>query len=126
MKTAWYVDDDKNRLQAMHLMLKLLEHEMRPFSNAHNAAQALLAGEQPDIVILDVAMPEVSGIGLLEFIRQRETWNQLPVIVLATKQEEDKIQQAIGMGADGYVLKPILLDELENTMQTTIEKRKQP
>jgi len=84
------------------------------------------AGEQPDIVILDVAMPEVSGIGLLEFIRQRETWNQLPVIILATKQEEDKIQQAIGMGADGYVLKPIMLDELENTMQTTIEKRKQP
>ena len=125
MKTAWYVDDDKNRLQAMHLMLKLLEHEMRPFANAHNAAQALLAGEQPDIVILDVAMPEVSGIGLLEFIRQRETWNQLPVIVLASKQEEDKIQQAIGMGADGYVLKPIMLDELENTMQTTIEKRKQ-
>jgi DNA-binding response OmpR family regulator len=126
LKTVWYVDDDKNRLQAMHLMLKLLEHEMRPFSSTHNAAQALLAGEQPDIVILDVAMPEVSGIGLLEFIRQKGTWNQLPIIVLASKQDEDLVQKAISMGADGYVIKPIMLDELENTMQTTIEKRKQP
>ncbi|MBE9525010.1 MAG: response regulator [Chloroflexi bacterium] len=123
MLNAWYVDDDKNILQHIHFMLKLLEHEMQPYSNAHDAVQALLAGEQPDIVLLDVNMPEVSGVDLLEFIRGRQTWDQLPVILLASENDDDQIQQAMNIGADGYVLKPIMLDELENTIQAAIEKR---
>ena len=104
-------------------MLKLVEYEMRSFSNAHDTAQALLAGERPDIIILDINMPEISGVDLLEFIRRREPWNQLPVIMLSSEKDEEQIQQAINMGADGSVLKPIMLDELENTIQTAIEKR---
>lgn len=123
MKTAWYVDDDKDILQAIHLMLKLLKYEMRPFLNARDAAQALLAGEQPDIVILDVNMPEVSGIDLLEFIRRRKAWKNLPVIMLSSENAEEQIQQAIDMGADGYVLKPVMLDELESKIQAAIKKR---
>ena len=123
MTNVWYVDDDKNIIQAIQFMLKLLEHEMRPFGSAHDAAQALLAGEKPGIVILDANMPEASGVDLLEFIRGRPAWDQLPVILLGSENNEDQIQQAFDIGADGYVLKPILLDELEFTIQSAIEKR---
>jgi len=123
LKTAWYIDNDKNILQFMRLMLKLVEYEMRSFSNAHDTAQALLAGERPDVIILDINTPEISGVDLLEFIRRRKTWNQLPVIMLSSEKSDEQVQQAINMGADGFVLKPIMLDELENTIQTAIEKR---
>ncbi|MBG7609545.1 MAG: response regulator [Anaerolineae bacterium] len=123
MATTWYINEDKNILQVNHFMLKQLKHEMRSYSNAHDAAQALLAGEKPDIIILEVNMPEVSGVDLLEFIRGRQIWDQLPVILLASEHDEDKIQQVIDKGADGYVQKPIMLDELENTIQLAIKER---
>jgi len=123
LKTAWYVDDDKNTLQITRLMLKLVECEMRPFSSVRDAAQALLAGERPDIIILDVNIPDVSGIDLLEFIRRRQTWKQLPVIMLSSENDTEQVRQAISVGADGWVLKPILLDELEITIQAAIKKR---
>jgi DNA-binding response OmpR family regulator len=123
LKTAWYVDDDKNTLQVTRLMLKLVEYEMRPFSNVRDAAQALLAGERPDIIILDVNIPDVSGIDLLEFIRRRQAWKQLPVIMLSSENDTEQVRQAISVGADGCVLKPIMLDELEITIQAAIKKR---
>jgi len=123
LKTAWYVDNDKNILQIMRLMLKLVEYEMRSFSSAHDTAQALLAGERPDVIVLDLNIPGISGVDLLEFIRKRQTWNQLPVIMLSSENDGEEVQQAINVGADGYVLKPIMLDELENTLQAAIEKR---
>ncbi len=91
MATTWYINEDKNILQVNHFMLKQLKHEMRSYSNAHDAAQALLAGEKPDIIILEVNMPEVSGVDLLEFIRGRQIWDQLPVILLASEHDQDKI-----------------------------------
>ncbi|MEN8171967.1 MAG: response regulator [Chloroflexota bacterium] len=123
MKTAWYIDKDKNIIQITRLMLKLVEYEMRSFSNAHDTAQALLAGERPDIIILDINAQEELGIDLLEFVRKRKNLNPIPVIMLASENGDDQFQQAISAGADGFVLKPIMLDDLENTIQNAIEKR---
>ena len=123
MKTIWLVDDDEEMLRAMDLMLKMLKFETRFFLRARLAAEALLAGEKPDALLLDINMPEVSGLDMLEFIRRRDEWKNLPVVMLSTEAADVTVDKAMALGADGYVTKPVLIDELEAEIKQAMEKR---
>jgi two-component system chemotaxis response regulator CheY len=116
MKQVWIVDDDEEMGQAISLMLKLLDCESTHFHNPRPAAQALLAGGQPDLMILDINMPEVSGLDMLEFVRRRKEWKHLPVIMLSSEAADVMVDKAMQIGADGYVMKPVTLEELEKVM----------
>ncbi len=123
MKTIWLVDDDEEMLRAVDLMLKMLGHETRFFLRAREAAEMLLAGEKPDLLLLDINMPEVSGLDILEFIRRREEWNDLPIVMLSTEAADVTVDKAMELGADGYVTKPVMIDELESEIQSASIKR---
>jgi len=116
MKKIWIVDDDEEMGRAVSLMLQLLDCETKHFLNARIAAQALLAGGRPDMMILDINMPEVSGLDMLEFLRRRKEWKNLPVIMLSSEAADVTVDQAMHLGADGYVMKPVTIDELEKVM----------
>jgi two-component system, chemotaxis family, chemotaxis protein CheY len=116
MKQVWIVDDDEEMGRAISLMLKLLDCETRYFLNPRPAAQALLAGGRPDMMVLDINMPEVSGLDMLEFLRRRKEWKNLPIIMLSSEAADVMVDRALQMGADGYVMKPVTIDELEKVM----------
>jgi two-component system chemotaxis response regulator CheY len=116
MKQVWIVDDDEEMGRAISLMLKLLDCETRYFFNPRPAAQALLAGGRPDMMVLDINMPEVSGLDMLEFLRRRKEWKNLPIIMLSSEAADIMVDRALQMGADGYVMKPVTIDELEKVM----------
>ncbi len=122
MKQIWIVDDDEEMGRAISLMLKLLDCQTRHFLNARIAAQTLLAGGRPDMVILDINMPEVSGLDMLEFLRRRKEWKNLPVIMLSSEAADVTVDQAMHLGADGYVMKPVTIDELEKVMSRAFYK----
>ena len=124
MKQAWIVDDDQEMSKAMSMMLKLLEFDTTSFLNARNVVQVLLSGDRPDMLVLDINMPEVSGMDLLEFLRRREEWNDLPVIMLSTEAADVTVDKAMSLGADGYVMKPVTIDELESTINAVLHKYK--
>lgn len=121
MKTAWYVDDDNEMIQAVTLMMQLLDFKVRPFNAARDAAQAL-EETCPDLLILDINMPEVNGIDLLEFIRLRECFNHLPVVMLSSEHTDVKVDEALNKGADAYMMKPVTIDELEDAINMAFEK----
>ena len=123
MKKIWIVDDDDEMARAVALMLKLLKCEARHFYTARLAAKAILDGERPDLMILDVNMPEVNGIMMLEFIRQRAEVKNLPVIMLSSEATDVQVDEAMNKGADAYITKPISLDELEEAMKAAWKKR---
>ena len=116
MKTVWIVDDDEEMGSAVALMLKLLDCTSKHYMNARLGAQALMAGPLPDMMILDINMPEVTGLDLLEFIRRRREWKDLPVIMLSSEAADVTVDRAMQIGADGYVMKPVTLEELEKAM----------
>ncbi len=118
MKTVWVVDDDEEMVMAVQLMLKLLDCETRSFFSPKPAARALLEGEAIDLLVLDINMGEVSGIDFLEFLRRRPEWKDLPVVMLSTEASDIMIDQALALGADAYVTKPVAIDELEKAMNT--------
>jgi CheY-like chemotaxis protein len=126
MKTLWYVDDDSEMIQAVKLMLQLLGYETVPFLDARKAARKLLAGERPDVLLLDINMPGVSGLDFLEFVRRRSEWNDLPVIMLSSEAADIQVDTAMELGADAYVFKPVTIDELEKALETAQTKRQSP
>ena len=123
MKTAWFTDDDQDMIKALSLMLRLLDYETRSFPDARKAARALLAGQRPDLLILDINMPEVSGLDLLEFIRSRPQWDDLPVIMFSSEAADVQVDHALDLGADAYIFKPVTLEELEAAIAQAIRKR---
>ena len=113
MKTIWIVDDDEDMIHAVQLMLKLLNYNTRLFYSARLAAQTLLNSERPDLFVLDINMPEVSGIDFLEFLRRRSALVDIPVVMLSTEAADVLVDKAMDLGADAYVTKPVAIEELE-------------
>ena len=123
MKVAWYVDDDEEMINAISLMMELLDYDVNAYLNAPDAVRDLLEGAQPDLILLDINMPEVSGIDMLEFIRQKPRFNGLPIIILSSEAADVQIDEAFARGADAYVCKPVTLDELEAAIRDAYQAR---
>ncbi len=122
MKKVWIVDDDEEMTRAISLMLKLMDCEVASFFNARAAAQILLTGKRPDLLVLGISMPEVTGLDLLEFIRRRAEWKNLPIIMLSSEAADATVDKALEIGADGYLTKPIVIEELERMMADVFKK----
>ncbi len=122
MKKVWIVDDDEEMTRAVQLMLQLIDCEATGYLNARAATRALLAGKRPDLMILDINMPEVSGLDLLEFLRRRAEWKNLPVIMLSTEAADVTVDKAMKLGANGYVMKPVTIEELERAVNNALQK----
>lgn len=116
MRHAWIVDDDQEMSLAIGLMLNLLDCDTTSFSNVRSAVQTLLTGKRPDLIILDINLPEVSGLDMLEFLRRRPEWKDLPIVMLSSEASDVIIDQALKLGADSYVMKPVTIEELEKAM----------
>lgn len=124
MKNVWLVDDNAQVREALEAMFRLMGYPCRTFNAAPPAVEALVAGEIPDLLFLDINMPGVSGIELLGFIRGRDTWKNLPVLMLTGETAENMVELAIRLGADGYVFKPVTYEQLEMAIPTAIERRR--
>ena len=122
MKQVWVVDDDEEMNQAIGLILKVLDCEVTSFHNARSAAQTLLTGKTPDLLILDINMPEVSGLDLLEFLRRRHEWKELPIVMLSSEAADSTVDRALQLGADAYIMKPATIEELQKAMEISIQK----
>lgn len=120
---AWYVDDDQEMIQAITMMARLLDIEIRPFQSAQSIAKSLTADPLPNLLFLDINMPQVTGIDLLEFIRRDSSYDRLPIVMLSSEDTDIQVQEALDKGADAYAMKPVTIDELETAINAAIAKR---
>ena len=123
MKTAWLVDDDQEMSTAVGLMLKMLGFQTRAFLSAPAAGKALLEGPQPDLILLDINMPKVSGKDFLEFLRLRDEYKHLPVVMLSSEFTDVQISEVLDLGANAYVSKPVSTEELEAAIAQAFASR---
>jgi len=105
------VDDNPDSLTIMRTIL-----ETRGFTVvvASNGAQALerLQEEPPDVVLLDVMMPEISGIQVLQQIKEDTRTGRVPVILVTAKTHDDDVLSGYQFGADYYITKPFTAKQL--------------
>jgi DNA-binding response OmpR family regulator len=118
MRHVWIIDDDEEMSRAVGLMLNLLNCDTTSFFTVRSAVQRLLTGKMPDLIILDINLPDVSGLDMLEFLRRRPEWKNLPIVMLSSEAADTIVDKALEMGADSYVMKPVTIEELEKAMST--------
>jgi two-component system KDP operon response regulator KdpE len=102
------VDDDETLRRTLAIGLRAADHEVLIAADARSALQALRE-DKPDIVVLDLGLPDLSGV---EVLRQLRVWSTVPVVVLSARAESGEKVQALDLGADDYVTKPFGMDEL--------------
>ena len=113
------IDDDPSLLRALRVGLQAGGHTV---STAANGEQGIsqTALVSPDIVILDLGLPDLDGLAVAQRIRQ---WTEVPIIVLSASGTEDRKVAALDGGADDYVTKPFGMAELEARLRTALRHR---
>jgi two-component system KDP operon response regulator KdpE len=102
------VDDDATLRQTLAIGLRAEGHDVLLAADGRSALQAVTE-DQPDLVVLDLGLPDLSGV---EVLRQLRTWSRLPVVVLSARDGSSDKVEALDLGADDYVTKPFGTDEL--------------
>jgi two-component system KDP operon response regulator KdpE len=101
-------DDDAQLVRALSVTLHARGYDLVTARDGRAALDAVIT-ERPDLVLLDLGMPRLDGIGVLEAIRG---WSQVPVLVLSGRTDSSDKVEALDAGADDYVTKPFQMDEL--------------
>jgi DNA-binding response OmpR family regulator len=81
------------------------------------------ASEPPDLLVLDVMMPDLDGISVLERIRDHDALADVPVVMLTSRNREEDIVQALEAGADDFVAKPFSEAELVGRIEVVLDAR---
>jgi len=111
MQTILCVDDDKKNLELLEALLSPLGYTLK-FSGSGDDALRQIQAETPDLILLDVMMPILSGFAVLERLRSDERTRLIPVVLLtALNAEEDRIS-GIEAGCDDFISKPFNKNEL--------------
>lgn len=106
LKSILHVDDDCDILDIAKMSLELVGGYEVHQSNSAKDAHEKLAGFTPDLLLLDVMMPETDGPTLLEQLRAIERFRELPVVFMTAKSETDLNERLSGKRVLGVVIKP--------------------
>ena len=102
------IDDEPQILRALHTILTAKQFRVTTASRG-NEGLALAAAQPPDVIILDLSLPDISGFEVTERLRE---WTQVPIIVLSVRDSENDKVNALEKGADDYLTKPFGIEEL--------------
>lgn len=119
-QTIVLVDDDRNILTSVQMTLEAEGFEVRTYPDGEEALRGLTQ-KPADLAILDIKMPRLSGMELLQKLKQAPATSQMPVIFLTSKDEEVDEIMGLRMGADDYIKKPfsqrLLLERIRSLLR---------
>jgi DNA-binding response OmpR family regulator len=120
--TVLVADDDDDVLA---LVVRRLERDGYKVITARDGAEALrLARENlPDLAVLDVMMPHLTGYEVTQQLRQETITERIPVILLTARVQEDDVKRGFSVGADDYIKKPFSPQELRSRVQAVLGRR---
>lgn len=105
------VDDNPDSITIMRSILESRGYEVRAATSGAEAL-AMIEKERPDLVLLDIMMPEMSGIEVLQLIKDNAQTGRLPVILVTAKVHDDDVLSGYHYGADYYITKPFTAKQL--------------
>ena len=118
------VDDEPSLLRILHDILESNSMVIIPAGSAKEA-YCKLRENQPNLILLDLMLPDENGLNLCRFIKKRRETRDIPVIILSVKSsEQDKIA-GFSMGADDYITKPFSSGELKARIRSVLRSYSQ-
>ena len=115
------VDDEPAIREMVAVALELADFDVLEAENAQRGHE-IIVDERPDLVLLDWMLPSVTGIELARRLKRDETTNEIPIIMLTAKSEEDNKIQGLDVGADDYITKPFSTRELISRIKAVLRR----
>ncbi len=120
-KKILVLDDDSN----MRMLLDFVLHKQYDIYTKENGLRGLdwlARGNQPDLIIADIDMPEMDGFAFLKKIREKDVFDNIPVIMLSAHQSNKMRMQSLREGAIDYQTKPFVPDEIFHKIEKALRK----
>jgi len=118
MTNVLIVEDEPQLLRALAINLRARRYDVQTAADGRTALT--LAGRRPpDLVILDLGLPDIDGIDVINGLRG---WSQVPIVVLSARQDQADKVAALDAGADDYVTKPFGMDELLARLRAALRR----
>ncbi|WP_377268608.1 response regulator [Peterkaempfera sp. SMS 1(5)a] len=118
MTRVLVVDDEPQLIRALVINLKARKYEVDAAQDGASALR-LAAARPPDVVVLDLGLPDMDGADVIRGLRG---WTRVPIIVLSARHASDEKVQALDAGADDYVTKPFGMDELLARLRAAVRR----
>jgi two-component system, OmpR family, KDP operon response regulator KdpE len=118
MTRVLVVDDEQGLRRALGINLKARGYEVVLAADGHSALQAA-SQNPPDVVVLDLGLPDIDGVTVIEGLRG---WTEAPILVLSARTGEPDKVVALDAGADDYVTKPFGMDELLARLRAALRR----
>ena len=118
--TVLVVEDDPQLAKLLGMYFRMENMDTRMATNRAEIALALNQKPTPDLVLLDVVLPDVDGFEVLARMRQHEALKKVPVIMCTARATREAVLEGLQRGADGYVTKPFDVDVLLKAVKTVI------
>src|SRR5262245_18002778 len=113
--TVLVVDDEPSMLRYMQTLLETDNYRVETASNGPDALRRLESGTQPDLVLLDLLMPQMDGLQTLQ--RARQMRPNCKVVMLSCVSDTKKVVEAIRLGAQDYITKPFHKSDLDTVLK---------
>lgn len=124
MAKIYIIDDDEQLLRMVGLMLERGGHSTKMVNNPVEGLQAV-KDDKPDLLVLDVMMPGLSGHDIARDIRAQKGLENLPILILTARSQEIDRETALKSGADDYLSKPVTSQELIEKVDNLLSRRNQ-
>jgi len=119
-KKILIVDDDEDIVNLIKVSLNLANFETREVFGGQEALD-LLAKERPDLILLDIMMPNIDGYEVCRRIKKDKKLKSIPVILLTAKGQKSDAEKGLEIGADDYIIKPFDPFELGERVRSVLQ-----
>lgn len=120
-KTVMIIEDEADAAELFSEMMRINGFRViKMFSSA--PAIPMIAQEKPDVILLDVMMPDISGLEVLRYIRREPELASIPVIILSAKSMPGDIKIGLEAGASMYLTKPVGFQDLKQAVEQVLSK----
>ena len=124
-KTVLIIEDEEDAADMFAEMMRVSGYRVLKTSSS-TPALTMLTAEKPDVVILDIMMPEISGLEILRHMRQDPVLANLPVVVVSAKSMPADIKIGMEAGASMYLTKPVGFTELKEAIERALGGQSAP
>jgi two-component system KDP operon response regulator KdpE len=117
-----FVDDDAEIIEMVEALLEPRGVNVTTAPDGVEALALLESGLRPDIIIADVAMPNMDGFDLFRAVRDNDTWKDIPFVLVTGNDDRANLSRALMLGSDDYLIKPFLPDELLARVESVLRR----
>jgi CheY-like chemotaxis protein len=116
------IDDSKQTATDMAEALRMLGHTVSIAFNPRSAIH-ILSEVIPDVVFLDISMPGVDGLEVCRYLRRDPLTADIPIVIVSANSEQAYKDAASAAGANGYLVKPALMDDMDSAILKVVKRR---